>query len=316
MKATLAVRQAVRPWLDTEKILMAVSGGADSLALALGTVKENIIQSHPAELFAIIINHNLQAGSKEVALKSKSILNQLGIENVEIVDITVNITDGMEASARRARYDAIDEYANKIGAGRIFLGHTKDDLAENVLLGLARGSGTRSLSGMAVVVGNYVRPLLDISRETTELACKENEIDFWIDPHNNDEKYLRARVRHSILPLMEEKLGPGIVEALARSSRILREDADALDEIAVDVMNKTDTLEVDNLRALPRAVRARVLRRMIYEAGAPSGSISADHLAPVEALITEWHGQGEISLPGGVKVSRISGRISLLRKPI
>ncbi len=297
--------------MNCDRILIAVSGGADSLALALGTFLENKVKENPAELFAVIINHNLQDGSAEVASKTKELLKKIGYSNIAVISVDVAITDGIEASARRARYDALDKYADSIDAERIVLGHTKDDLAETVLLGLARGSGTRSLSGMAQVVGKYVRPLLNIERGQTEAACTENKIDYWSDPQNRDERFARSRVRHHILPLLEEKLGPGIVDALARSSKILREDADALDSIADEFVNKRDALDVEELKALPVAVRARVLRKLIYAAGAPSGSISADHLAPVEALITEWHGQGVTSLPGGVKVSRISGRLSL-----
>jgi tRNA(Ile)-lysidine synthase len=116
---------------------------------------------------------------------------------------------------------------------------------------------------------------------------------------------------------MEEKLGPGIAAALSRSAAILRDDADALDEIADKEIKNLDltNLDCEHLSSLARAVRSRVLRAAIYAAGAPSGSITADHLAPVEALVTSWHGQGAISLPGGVKVERISGRLSLLAQP-
>ena len=314
MKATLEIRGAIRPWLDVPRCLVAVSGGADSLALATSLYLENQTREDPVELFAAIVNHNLQEGSDLIASRTEATLRKIGYSNVTILNVEVIITDGIEASARRARYDVLDAYAASINAKKIFLGHTKDDLAENVLLGLARGSGTRSLSGMAKVVGLYVRPLLDISRATTEASCTENGIDYWSDPQNKDERFTRAKVRHHILPMLEEKLGPGIIDALARSSRILREDADALDEIAADVIAKLDVYDVAVLGSLPIAIRARVLRHLIYEAGAPSGSISADHLAPVEALITAWHGQGVTSLPGGVKVSRISGRLSLLQQ--
>jgi tRNA(Ile)-lysidine synthase len=113
---------------------------------------------------------------------------------------------------------------------------------------------------------------------------------------------------------MEENLGPGIAEALARSAKILREDADALDLLAEQYLRGVDgrSLDIQSLAELPKAVRSRALRQAIYAAGAPAGSLSADHLAPIEALITDWRGQGEIALPGGVKVVRISGRLSLL----
>ncbi len=167
---------------------------------------------------------------------------------------------------------------------------------------------------MAEVNGIYVRPLLGTTRELTELVCAENEILPWEDPQNSDQNYARVRVRSEVLSSMEANLGPGVVDALARSAKILREDADALDFLADQFMAGVDpsSLAVDDLAALPKAIRIRVLRLAIFAAGAPVGSLSAEHLQPVEALITDWHGQGEIALPGGVKVARISGRLSLL----
>jgi tRNA(Ile)-lysidine synthase len=160
----------------------------------------------------------------------------------------------------------------------------------------------------------YLRPLLEVDRTTTVAACAELRIDFWSDPHNENENFTRVKVRKNILPLMESELGPGITESLARSSRILREDADALDQLAAEHLANNPDLEIEALAPLTKAVRVRVLRSAIYALGAPAGTLTSDHIAPVEALVTSWKGQGEVSLPGGVKVSRISGRLSLSRK--
>jgi tRNA(Ile)-lysidine synthase len=170
---------------------------------------------------------------------------------------------------------------------------------------------------MSLENGIYLRPFLQITREETVAACRELEIEPWNDPHNGNTEFSRVRVRNEVLPVMEEKLGPGIAAALARSASILRDDADALDEIAQSEISSSDlaNLECDHLASLARAIRSRVLRAALYAAGAPSGSITADHLAAVEALVTSWHGQGVVSLPGGVKVERISGRLSLLAQP-
>ena len=313
MKSTLAIRQAVRPWVQNAqlRILIGVSGGADSLALAIGTLAE--CNSADLDLVAIVIDHQLQEGSAKVAEHTSQQLLDLGFTNVEVMKVNVEVIDGMESSARRARYSAFDEAIAKYQPDYFFLAHTKNDQAESVLLGLARGSGTRSLSGIAEVNGIFIRPLLGVDRAMTEEVCVENGITPWIDPHNSDSSYARVRVRREILPLMEREIGPGIVDALARSAGILREDADALDELATEYLAGQDPqdLAVEPLRKIPKALRIRVLRRAIYLAGAPMGSLSADHLLPIEALITNWHGQGEISLPGGVKVLRISGRLSL-----
>jgi tRNA(Ile)-lysidine synthase len=314
MKATLEIRQAVRPWVQESvaRILVGVSGGADSMALTMATLAE-AKQSH-VDVVAIIIDHQLQAESTAVALRTKETLLLKGCDIVEIYPVEVVLTDGLESSARRARYGAFDSAIETFNPDYFFLGHTKNDQAETVLLGLARGSGTRSLSGIAVENGKYVRPLLDITRDCTVVACEENGIIPWIDPHNSDPKYLRVKVRDTILPVMEEYLGPGISDGLARSARILREDADALDQIALELFGTLDSADiaVDTLIRLPKGIRSRVLRLAIYAAGTPSGTLGSDHLGSVEALITDWRGQGVVSLPGGVKVERISGRLCLL----
>jgi tRNA(Ile)-lysidine synthase len=249
------------------------------------------------------------------AEKVVAALKKMGIEKTHVIKVDVDITDGLEASARRARYAALDSCAEQTGATSVFLGHTRDDQSESVLLGLARGSGARSLSAMAMRNGKYVRPLLAITREETLGACAEAHLDPWDDPHNADKTFTRVRVRHDVIPNLEKNLGPGISAALARTASLLRDDADALDQLAEQEFAAHDALSLDvsRLEKLPKAIRTRVLRMAIYAAGAPTGSLSADHIAPIEALITEWSGQGPSDLPGGVRVSRISGRLSLSR---
>jgi len=317
--ALLDIRNAVRPFLENltagDSAVVAVSGGADSLALAYALVKE--APALAITLIAVTIDHQLQSGSGEQAKKVQEQLKAIGYQEVIIEKVSVVEKSGLEADARTARYAALDAIAHAYGATQIFLGHTRDDQAETVLLGLARGSGTRSLSGMAVVNGKYVRPLLQLTRTQTVAACAEADLTPWSDPHNLNEKFSRVRVRNKVMPILEEEIGPGIAAALARSAAILRDDADALDEMAQAVISRVDLSDLDcaALAELPRAIRSRVLRAAIYAAGAPGGSVSADHLAAVEALVTSWRGQGEASLPGGVKVARISGRLSLLARP-
>ena len=309
----LAVRAELADLSAGDTVLVAVSGGADSSALAAGLLAE--AKDKAIRPIAVIIDHALQPNSADVAMNTKAELAKVGYTTIEIKRIKVEITDGMEASARRARYAALNEIAEITDAVAIFLGHTKDDQAETVLLGLARGSGTRSLSGMAERIDKYRRPLLAINRSQTEAACKEVGIKYWSDPHNQSMEYARVRVREKVLPLMEAEIGPGIADALTRSAKILRDDADALDQWAEEVLDEIDLdpmeLDIETLSSLPRAIRSRVIRKAIYLAGAPSGSLSAEHLEPVEALVTAWKGQGPVSLPGGVTVARISGRLSL-----
>jgi len=314
-QASVAIRNAVREQLERceagDCILVAVSGGADSLALAYAT----LVESSPLAIkaIAVTIDHQLQEKSSDQAAKVEKQLRAMGYQDVVVAKVKVSLESGLEAGARSARYEALQRIALEKNAVKVLLGHTRDDQAESVLLGLARGSGTRSLSGMASENGIYLRPLLALTRAQTEAACTEFGIEYWNDPHNENHDFSRVRVRREVLPVMEEQIGPGIAAALARSAALLRDDADALDAIAsaeISRHNLTD-LECSELELLPRAIRTRILRTAIYAAGAPSGSISADHIGAVEALVTSWHGQGLVSLPGGVKVERISGRLSL-----
>jgi tRNA(Ile)-lysidine synthase len=314
-QASVAIRNAVREQLERceagDCILVAVSGGADSLALAYAT----LVESTPLAIkaIAVTIDHQLQEKSSDQAAKVEKQVKVMGYQDVVVAKVKVSLESGLEAGARSARYEALQRIAVEKNAARVLLGHTRDDQAESVLLGLARGSGTRSLSGMASENGIYLRPLLSLTRTQTEEACAEYGIEYWNDPHNENLDFSRVRVRLEVLPVMEEQIGPGIAAALARSAALLRDDADALDAIAgaeISRHNLAD-LECSELELLPRAIRTRILRSAIYAAGAPSGSISADHIGAVEALVTSWHGQGLVSLPGGVKVERISGRLSL-----
>ncbi|NEC77799.1 tRNA lysidine(34) synthetase TilS, partial [Streptomyces sp. SID7958] len=130
------------------------------------------------------------------------------------------------------RYAALDAAAERHGATAVLLGHTRDDQAETVLLGLARGSGIRSLSGMAAVSGadgRYRRPFLQLDRQTARRACMVQSLPVWDDPHNADPAFTRSRLRHEGLPALEKALGKGVVEALARTAQLSRDDADALD---------------------------------------------------------------------------------------
>lgn len=261
----------------------------------------------------VVVDHGLQKGSAEIAETVKARLAKLGYDEIFLAKANVELHDGLEASARRARYKVFELAIETFGADTFLLAHNKNDQAEGVLLGLARGSGTKSLSGMRERNGIYIRPFLEISKEIILQACQEIGLELWEDPHNGNLEFTRVRVRKNVLPEIESELGPGIIDALSRSARILGEDAQALDEWAEQVIKEIglNNLEVEKLASLPKAVRARVLRRAIYAAGAPSGSLNAEHLQPVESLVTAWKGQGACSLPGGVKVSRISGRLSL-----
>jgi tRNA(Ile)-lysidine synthase len=305
------IRKAVKPWVgdSSQTILFGCSGGADSMALALAL----FLEANQSKVIPVVVDHGLQEGSAQITSQTISKIKAIGYTQVESAIAQVKITDGLEASARRARYQIFNQFIDTYRPKYFLLAHTLNDQAESVLLGLARGSGARSLSGMAVENNIYVRPLLKISRQTTVAACREGGIEIWSDPHNDDLRFARVRTRKNVLPNLEENLGPGITEALVRSADLLRDDADALDSFAREYFAQTDplNLSVNELERLPKAIRTRVLRLAIYKAGAPTGSLSAEHINGAEALISDWHGQKELSLPGDVKLLRNSGRITL-----
>lgn len=287
-------------------VLVALSGGADSLALAVATAFEAPRAGLRAG--AVIVDHGLQAGSADVAARASAQASTLGLDPVLVVAVTVGADGGPEAAARTARYAALATAAANTGACCVLLGHTLDDQAETVLLGLARGSGARSLQGMAAEVGIYRRPLLGIRRATTAQFCADSGLEPWIDPQNSDPSYRRVRVRQSVLPVFERELGPGVAEALARTAVHLREDSAALDGLAAErTTGRIDhtatglSLSVRGLADDPAAVRQRIIRLVVArEFGV---SLSRAQTLEVARLVTDWHGQGPLNLPG-IRVER------------
>ncbi|PFG17719.1 tRNA(Ile)-lysidine synthase [Propionicimonas paludicola] len=299
--ATLAVVQAVEAVADAP-LLVACSGGPDSLALALAA--HIAAARRGVDVRAAIVDHGLQPGSDTVAA---TVAEQLAGRGVSAVVLTVTVPDspdGTEAAARQARYAALEAEARPDEL--ILLGHTLDDQAETVLLGLARGSGTRSLAGMPTRRGVFVRPLLGLRAAQTAQACAELGVEPWRDPHNDEPRFTRVRVRRQVLPLLEAELGPGIAEALARTAGLARRDADLLDQLAADHQLPAvgAPFAVAELAGLPAAIRGRVLRSWLRAAGATD--LSATHLDAVDALLDDWRGQRWVELPG-VRVSRRGG---------
>jgi tRNA(Ile)-lysidine synthase len=292
-------------------VLVACSGGADSLALAAATAFEADRTGVRAGL--VTIDHGLQDGSADQASRVAALGYELGLDPVETIRVSVGAAGGPEAAARAARYAALDAVADAFGA-RVLLGHTLDDQAETVLLGLGRGSGPRSIAGMAAADGPYLRPFLGLRRATTVAACEALGLAPWADPHNADPAFQRVRLRLEVLPLLDDVLQGGVAEALARTADLLGDDLEALDVWAANVHDElleveiaVDGLAVAALAELPRAVRTRVLRTWASAAGA--APLSAERTAAVDALVTAWRGQGPVDLPGGVAVRRASGRL-------
>ena len=295
-------------------VLVALSGGPDSLALAAATAFEAPRAGIRAG--AVIVDHGLQQGSADVAAGTADTARALGLSPVLVKSVTVGAEGGPEAAARAARYTALAAAASETRAAMILLGHTLDDQAETVLLGLARGSGATSLHGMAASSASlagaiYGRPLLGIRRATTHQFCVDAGLEPWHDPQNDDEAFARVRVRRTVLPLLERELGPGIAEALARTAEQLREDSDALDhfaeEMAEDIADLAESgisLSVRSLASNPPALRQRLIRLAVGSEF--HVSLSRAHTLEVARLVTDWHGQKPLDLPG-IRVERQGG---------
>ena len=295
-----------------ELVLAACSGGADSLALAAALTF--VAPRAGLRAGGVTVDHGLQQGSAERAIALAARMCELGLEPA--LAITVTPAKDNEAAARAARYEALDTAAKNHHATAILLGHTLDDQAETVLLGLARGSGSRSLAGMPARRGLYRRPLLGLRRATTAAACAGLGLDPWQDPHNHDFRFTRARVRHQLIPVLEEALGPGVAEALARTASQLRADAECLDDLAFAESgqlrgNCSDPagLDASSLKDLPAAIRTRVLRDAALMAGCPPGALTAGHVERIGELVTGWRGQRWVDLPGGVRARRQDGKV-------
>jgi tRNA(Ile)-lysidine synthase len=306
----LAVRRALADLPGGALVLVACSGGADSLALAAAVTFE--ARAAPWRAGLVTVDHGLQPGSSQQAERVRGWAVAAGLDPVVVCPVAVGTAGGPEAAARSARYAALDRAAEGHRAAAVLLGHTLDDQAETVLLALARGSGARSLSGMAPVRGRYRRPLLRLPRAVTVAACAGQGLDPWEDPHNADSGYTRVRVR-AVLRALEEA-APGATCGLARSADLLRADADGWDEIAelsqADVTGADGSLDCAALGALRSAVRTRVLRAAALASGVPAGALTYAHSSALDALVVAWSGQGPVSLPGGVAAVRGSGRLT------
>ena len=280
----LAVRRSLASW--DGPVLAGVSGGADSLALAAALAFERPGSG------ALVVDHALQAGSAEVALVAAAQCRSLGLTARVLTASGSQRGGGPEAAARELRYSLLEEAA---GDAVVLLGHTLDDQAESVLLGLLRGAGARAMAGMAAERGRYRRPFLELPRSTVRQACEEAGLPPYQDPHNEDPAYRRVAVRRVLADL-------DVTAGLARSAALLREDADALDALA----DPTD--DVVALAAMLPALRSRALKRWAEQAC--GGAVTSAHVAALRALVEDWHGQGPVALPGGGRASRADGRLA------
>ncbi|MGN9917948.1 tRNA lysidine(34) synthetase TilS [Micromonospora palomenae] len=315
----IAVRRALTALPADGPVLVACSGGADSLALAAATAFVAPRLGRRAGL--VTVDHGLQEGSAGRAEAVARWAVEAGLDPVEAVPVTVaGRPGGPEAAAREARYQALVDAARRHRAAALLVGHTRDDQAETVLLALARGAGPRGLAGMPerreLDGVPLLRPLLDVTRDDTRKACAALGLTPWEDPHNADPSYARARVRADVLPVLLRALGPGVLDNLARTARLVAADTAALDDLAAaaladpaGVRAVDGGLSVAALAALAPAVRTRVLHAWARELGASPAALSHRHVAALDTLVTDWRGQGATHLPGGLRVARRAGRL-------
>lgn len=303
-----ALSEAALPPEST--VIIACSGGPDSLALAAAVAFE--APRVGLRTVAVVVDHQLQDRSAEVAQRAASQCRELGLDDAEVRTVeVVESGEGPEAAARAARYAALEEAASAYDTRAVLLGHTRDDQAETVLLALARGSGPRAVSGMTPGAGGlWIRPLLDVSRADTHAACEALGLTPWHDPHNDDPRYLRVRVREALAGL-ETSIGPGVVAGLARTAELVRDDLDFLDETACGIVEMLgeQPWQVSEFVDLATPLRSRVWRELLHRAGSPPASLSKVHVDAVDALVTAWRGQRAIHVPGRLQVRRDGGLI-------
>jgi tRNA(Ile)-lysidine synthase len=311
LKATVAAFVSDHAAGD-ERWCVALSGGADSLALTA-------VAATAKQTTALIVDHRLQPDSARIAATARDQAMVLGCVDAQVLCVDVGTTGGPEAAARTARYRALD---NARGGAPVLLAHTLDDQAETVLLGLGRGSGSRSIAGMRPCDPPWYRPLLGIRRAVTHAACEELGLTPWQDPHNTDRRFTRTRLRTEVLPLLEDVLGGGVAEALARTATALREDTDTLDERAGQALAEIGAgggLDTARLAALPEAVRRRVIRGWLLAGGA--SGLTDKQIRGVDTLVTAWRGQGGVAVGSPLRSQRLiagrrDGMLTLHTEPV
>jgi tRNA(Ile)-lysidine synthase len=311
-----AVQNLLKDFDAGDYVLVGCSGGADSLALAWTT----LVVGKRLELKTgvIIVDHQLFPESNSVALNAKKQCEDLGIEEVIIKKVNVEQNhEGLEAAARIARYEAFENVLQETNAQVILLAHTQDDQAETVLMRLTRGSGAKSLSGMAQVSGKYLRPFLHLRKKLVHDSLELIGLKAWQDPANTDHQFLRVKVRHELMPKIVEVLGESAISSLDKTSQLLRLDNQALEDLAQQFFEsqkdvKTNGLEISELEKLPEAIRTRVLRICAIASGVHPGPFSFEHIEAIDALVKNWHGQGNIDLPGFIQATRVDHSIRFI----
>ncbi len=319
------------------RAIVAVSGGADSVALLVTLDDLNKSGKLELELFVAHLDHGLRKDSRDDARWVAALAKQLGYTTVRSrLDVTrraARTRDNLEQSARNARYEFFANTALKKHAHIILTAHTLDDQAETVLLNLLRGSGAHGLGGIEPVRRLteqsdvlVARPLLSWARRRdTEACCRSRGIDFRVDEMNADETFARVRVRRQLLPLMES-FNPRIVEGLARAAELTRDDSIVLEHAAMRLLELStgsdNAANTDNIKgrrvqaallaSAHPALRRRALRQWINQCRGHLRRLERVHILAVESLLFGERGGRVVELPGGAKVSRQSNLLEYI----
>lgn len=332
------------PAADAPLVLVACSGGRDSMALA--AVSHIVCASLGLRCGAVIVDHQLQADSASVASQAAMHCRGLGLDPVQVRPVEVSSQgEGLEAAARAARYQALCDAAREWNAACVLLAHTMDDQAETVLIGLLRGHGIDMVAGMpsrTVRQGvPFLRPMLELTRADTTGICEDLSLDYWDDPTNGDRMDgplpggypLRSRIRHDLMPVMRRLAGADVARHLSDNARLIRYDKEYLDQQSAAVEARAVRITSDS--CLPRdsvasdadALEPRTrqgtdttvtidagllaeeppsirLRVVAHALSEARIAASAAHIEAIDRLIVDWHGQSAVCLPSGYSANR------------
>lgn len=299
-----ALRRALAPWAARlvgledlahgTRVVVACSGGPDSLALLA------LARARDLDVLAVYVDHGLRSGTAHDAQVARAAAAAVGA-SARVIEVAFDARVNLEARARDARYEALTRAAGDAGAAAVLVGHTRDDQAETVLLGLLRGSGTAGLAGMAIERDSVRRPMLGLRRADTHEICARLGFTPVRDPMNDELHHKRVWLRREVMPRLERGATRDLVEVLARQAEVLREDNELLDAIAAE--HAPD--DAVALSALPRALARRVVRRWL---GQPPPA-----LATVDAVLRVARGEHRaVELPGGRRVERVGARLHVV----
>ena len=315
------VRNLLTEWrklklpFENETIIVAVSGGADSLSLTIALADLRKRKKLNLSFIVAHFNHNLRGTeSDKDAEFVKDLAEKLNFEFAYKIQNPKskiqNQSGNLEQNARNARYDFFNQVAATYDAYAILTAHTKNDQAETLLFNLIRGSGLDGLAGMRPIRNQddflLVRPLLNwASREETESFCIENKFVFCQDSMNEDVKFSRVLIRKEIIPLLK-KINPKIIDSLSQTANLLQEDAASLQ---IDIEKLPEILSQSELKEMTKPKRMSVLRAWLKKMRGDLRQLNLKHFESLENLIFSRKSGRFVELPNYERVVKKEGKI-------